>query len=107
MHMRDRVKAVIDAKPELSVRGVSLAAGLSDSMLNKFLKGYTDSMTVRNAEKLASALGVDRVWLIFGEGDSEPEEGSEIAALFRAIPDNQKPLAMQILEVFKQTGANG
>jgi lambda repressor-like predicted transcriptional regulator len=43
MGMRERIKATIEAKPGLTVRSVSLAAGLSDSLLSKFLKGQNDS----------------------------------------------------------------
>ena len=39
MDMRQRIIATIEGKDDLSVRKVSLAAGMSDSALNKFLTG--------------------------------------------------------------------
>lgn len=105
MDMRARIMAVIERSPSLSVRSVSLAAGLSDSMLHKFLRGGTDSMTIRNAEKLAEALGVDPQWLIFGEGD--PEAASDIETIFRRIPAEQQDQARRVLETFARTGTDG
>jgi transcriptional regulator with XRE-family HTH domain len=103
--MRQRIKAVIDAKPELTVRSVSLAAGLSDSMLHKFLRGGTDSMTIKSAEKLAHALGVDPIWLIFGEGD--PDQATDLGKVFERIPQAQREQALRVLETFARTGTDG
>lgn len=105
MGMRARINAVLAEKPDLSVRSVSLAAGLSDSMLHKFLKGGTDSMTIKNAEKLAKALAVDPIWLIFGEGDRDAASEIEIAA--RNIPEDQRPQALRVLQAFARTGTDG
>lgn len=105
MDMRERIKAVIDADPSLSVRSVSLAAGLSDSMLQKFLRGGTDSMTIKTAEKLAKALCVDPQWLIFGEGSREA--ASEIMLAAKEVPEDQVPQAVRILRTFARTGTDG
>ena len=59
MDFRDRIKAVINERPELTVRKVSLEAGLSDSALHKLLTGSTKSPTLETLEKLAYALDVD------------------------------------------------
>jgi transcriptional regulator with XRE-family HTH domain len=105
MDMRARIIAAIEQRPDLTVRKVSLAAGLSDSMLHKFLTGGTDSMTIKNAEKLANALNVDPRWLIFGEG--EPDQASDIASLFRKIPPEWHEKAIAVLETFARTGTHG
>lgn len=105
MDMRARINVIIERTPGLSVRSVSLAAGLSDSMLHKFLRGGTDSMTIRNAEKLAEALNVDPRWLIFGEGD--PDQATDISALFERIPQDQRAQAWRVLETFARTGTDG
>ena len=102
MDMRDRINAVIAANPTKTVRSVSLAAGLSDSMLSKFLKGSTDSMTIRNAEKLADALEVDAQWLIFGEGD--PDQASNIADRIERLSAEHQALIDQLIN---QLGRNG
>lgn len=105
MGMRERIIATIEAKPELTVRSVSMAAGLSDSMLGKFLKGQTDSMTIKNAEKLADALGVDRVWLTYGEGD--PDQASGLESLIRRLPDESLDQVRRVIETFLRTGTDG
>jgi transcriptional regulator with XRE-family HTH domain len=105
MDMRARIIAVIEQRADLTVRSVSLAAGLSDSMLHKFLSGGTDSMTIKNAEKLAKALEVDPRWLIFGEGD--PDEASDIASLIQRIPPEWHDKAIAVLEAFARTGTYG
>ena len=105
MGMRARINAVLAEKPDLSVRSVSLAAGLSDSMLHKFLRGGTDDMKIHTAEKLAAALGVDPVWLIFGEGD--PDRATDIADIVARIPAEQHALARQLLEALARTGTDG
>lgn len=104
MDIRERIRAVIDRKG-LSVRKVSLAAGLSDSALHKFLSGSTNSPTLETVDKLADALGVDPRWLAYGEGD--PEMASDIASLFREIDEEDMPQVRRILETFRRTGTDG
>lgn len=96
MDVRDRIKVAIAAKPGQTVRSVSLAAGLSDSMLNKFLSGQTDSMTLKTCEKLADALGVDVRWLAFGEGD--PEQASDVADKIRKLSVEQQTLIENMVD---------
>lgn len=105
MDMRDRINAVIAEKPGLSVRSVSLAAGLSDGMLHKYLRGGTDSMTIRNAEKLAEALGVDPQWLIFGEGDQD--RATDISRMIERIAEEDRAQVLRILATFARTGTDG
>jgi len=105
MDMRERIKATIDANPELSVRSVSLAAGMSDSLLGKFLKGDNDSMTIKTAEKLADALGVDARWLIFGEGDAD--RATDVAAQIERLSEAQKTLVAQLVDQLRRTGTDG
>lgn len=105
MDMRERIKAVIAERDGMTVRSVSLKAGLSDSMLNKYLSGATESMTIKTAESLAKVMEVDARWLIFGEGD--PDEASDIGSLFKQIPQEHQELAMQVLRGFLRTGTDG
>src|SRR5690606_25184563 len=105
MDIRDRIRSIIDANPDMSVRSVSLAAGLSDSLLHKFLKGSTDSITLKTVDKLAEALGVDPVWLAYGEGG--PERASSISALFDKIAEEDKAAALRMLESLARTGTDG
>lgn len=105
MDIRERIKAVIDREPDMTVRSVSLAAGLSDSALHKFLTGATDSITLKTVDKLADALGVDPVWLAYGEGD--PDLAADVGRLMERIPENRRSEALAILEVFARTGTDG
>ena len=102
MDLRDRIRSIIDADDKLSVRNVSLRAGLSDSWLDKLLKGLVRSPTVENIEKLAEALDVDPRWLAFGEG--EKERYSDISKMIESMNDNQADIARQLLEVLVRTG---
>lgn len=102
MDIRARIIGTIAEKPGLTVRSVSLAAGLSDSMLQKFLSGQTDSMTIKTAEKLAEALDVDARWLIFGEG--EPDQATDVAAKIQRLSDAQRELVAQLVEQLGRTG---
>lgn len=105
MDMRTRIMAVIAANKDFTVRGISLAAGMSDSMLNKFLKGNTESMTIKNAENLADALGVDLVWLMRGEGDSS--RATDIALKIERLSAEHKALVEQLVVQFGRTGTDG
>jgi len=105
MGMRERIQSVIDNTQGLSVRSVSLAAGMSDSMLNKFLRGQTDSMTIKTAEKLAEALGVDFIWLAKGEGDSS--RGADVANQIERLSIEHQELVAQLVAQLGRTGTYG
>ena len=105
MDIRDRIRMVIDENPDLTVRGVSLAAGLSDSMLGKFLKGSVESLTLKTVDKLADALGVDPRWLAYGEGDPEP--ASTINDIWDRIAERDRATARKMLEGLARTGTHG
>lgn len=104
MDFRDRINAIIDADDELTVRNVSLKAGLSDSALNKLLKGDVRSPTLETIEKLAEALDVDARWLAFGEGD--PERYADVGRLLETMRDERRKQAMEFLQVFARTGTD-
>lgn len=95
MDLRARIQAIIDAKPELTFRKVSLDAGLSDSMLHKFMTGQTKSITVENLEAVAGALGVTLRHLMFGEPDIE-----NVSYIWDHIPERRRKKALQALEAF-------
>lgn len=89
----------------MSVRNVSLRAGLSDSALQKFLTGRTESLTLVTVDKLAEALGVDARWLAYGEGDRD--RATEVAKVWERIAERDREQAMRVLEAFARTGTNG
>ena len=102
MDLRDRIRSVIDADDRLSVRNVSLRAGLSDSWLHKLLNGDVRSPTLEAIEKLADALDVDPRWLAFGEGT--PEMFSDIGEMLSRASEDQAEMARQMLRVLLRSG---
>jgi transcriptional regulator with XRE-family HTH domain len=98
MDIRERINQIIDADPDMTVRSVSLKAGLSDSMLHKFLRGDTKSPTLDTVDKLAGALGVDARWLAYGEGSAE--RAADVSKIFDRIAQQDQERALRILEAF-------
>lgn len=105
MDIRQRIESVIEARDDLTVRSVSLKAGLSDSALHKFLKGSIQSLTLDTVDKLAKALGVDARWLAYGEGDQD--EAGDLGPLLRRIAESDREQVRKILETFARTGTDG
>ena len=105
MDIRRRIQHLIDKDRDLTVRNVSLAAGLSDSYLGKFLKGDVESLTLKTVDKLAEALDVDARWLAYGEGD--PERFSDISAIWERIHEEDRERARAVLAAFARTGTDG
>jgi len=99
MDLRVRIQAIIDQNPGLTYRKVSLDAGLSDSMLHKFMTGQTKSITVENLEAIARALGVSLRHLMFGHPDDD-----KVAFIWDHIPERRRQQALQILETFADNG---
>jgi transcriptional regulator with XRE-family HTH domain len=105
MDIRERILSVINQNADMSVRSVSLAAGLSDSALHKFLSGATESITLKTVDKLAEALKVDARWLAYGEGD--PELATNVSKLFDRIAEEDRAAAIRMLESLARTGTSG
>lgn len=103
MDIRDRIRKVLDERPDLSPRNVSLSAGLSDSMVHKYLTGATRSMTVENLEAIAKALGVSPRWLVFGDGPAEPD--GKLVYIWDHIPKRRREQALRVLEAFVDGGS--
>ena len=101
MDLRQRIDRAMKAK-DLTLRGVSLAAGLSDSMLHKFMTGQTRSITVDNLEKVAEALGVSLRHLMFGDPDEE-----KVSYIWDHIPERRRQQALQVLQTFADDNDNG
>lgn len=105
MDIRERIRWAIDQKPELTVRNVSLEAGLSDSALHKFLTSQTTDLKLGTVTKLAEALGVDPIWLAYGEGDPEP--ASDLGDIMRKLSEQDRATVYQLAERFARTGTGG
>jgi transcriptional regulator with XRE-family HTH domain len=101
MDLRDRIKAKIDEIDGATVRSISLKAGLSDSMLHKFLSAQTKSITIDNLEKIAEALDTSVRFLLYGE------EGDNVTSIYRRIPDDRKKHALEVFESFAAGDGRG
>ncbi len=97
MDVKQRIREIIAARDDLSVRGVSLKAGMSDSALHKFLT--TDaSMSIANLERVAEAMGVTVVSLL---GEPEPAVATaNVVRLWSRIAARDQSQALAILETF-------
>jgi DNA-binding Xre family transcriptional regulator len=103
MDLRTRIQQIIDRNPGMTYRSVSLAAGLSDSMMHKFMTHQTKSITVENLEAIAKALGVSMRHLMFGDPDDE-----KVAYIWDHIPERRRKQALEILQTFTDgDGTNG
>lgn len=102
MTPRERLAAVMKEK-DMSARAVSLKAGLSDSLVHKYLTGQTKSITVDNLEKVAKALGVSLRYLMFGKAEDE-----NLHYIWDYIPSTRRKQALDILETFtdRDTGSD-
>jgi lambda repressor-like predicted transcriptional regulator len=96
MDLRKRIAEQIAKHEGMTIRSLSIQAGLSDSALHKFMTKQTKSLTTDNLEKIAAALGVSVRELWWGNGDGK------ISYIWDHIPDERKPQALRILESFAE-----
>ena len=99
MDVRDRIRQIIEANPELSFAGVSKAAGLSDSAVHKFCTRQVQSMTLGNIEKVAAALGMSLVELLSPDENDRKAE-AEVIEIWDHIPLERREQAKDILKTF-------
>lgn len=106
MDIRSRIRQVLAEHPDWTPSGISLKAGLSNSMLGKFLNpdgpGGIKSMTTDRLEAVAKALDVNPRWLMFG--DYPKKVDPKIAYIWDRIPPTRQDQALAILETFAEDG---
>lgn len=108
MDLRDRIRAAIEQQGT-SARAVSLAAGLSDSGLPKYLTGQNKSMTLDTLTAVARALGKSPQSLAFGESGSTPAdddldfEERTLVDLFRKLSEANRRLVVQLARSLSET----
>lgn len=103
MSIRERIDQAIAQKPGMTYRKVSLLAGLSDSMMHKFMTNSTQSMSIDKLISVADVLEVDPRWLIFGE-ETPP---NAVVNIWDKISDANKPRALAILRTFVDEPKDG
>lgn len=96
MDLRARIQEQIDKHDGMTVRSLSIKAGLSDSALHKFMTGKTKSLTTDNLEKIAAALEMTARELWWGNEDGK------ISYIWDHIPDDRKGQALRTLESFAE-----
>lgn len=94
MDVRGRLRKIIDEKG-LNPNKVSLAAGLSSSMVHKFLTEQTKSITVDNLEKVAEACGVSLRYLLYGD-----EEQSNVVYWYDKLNERDQRRVLRLMEDF-------
>lgn len=98
--IRSRISSTIEARDDLTVRGVSLAIG-SDSLLHKFLSGANKSIKLETIAAIADAMDVTLSWLLFGAelGPSETVlSGRQLDAIADRALDEIQP-GMSLAEI--------
>jgi DNA-binding Xre family transcriptional regulator len=98
MDLRQRIRDEIAKHEGMTIRSLSVKAGLSDSALHKFMTGATKSLTTDNLEKIAAALELSARELWWGNGDGK------ISYIWDHIPDSRKEQALRVLETFADKG---
>lgn len=96
MTIRARIDEAIALNPGMTYRKLSLEAGMSDSMVHKFMTSATQSMSIDKLITVADVLNVDPRWLIFGE--TTPP--NSVINIWDKIAEADKPRALAILEAF-------
>lgn len=96
MDLRARITEEMAKHAGMTVRSLSIQAGLSDSALHKFMTGRTKSLTTDNLEKIAEALGITARQLWWGNADGK------VAYIWDHIPDERKDLALEVLQRFAE-----
>ncbi|WP_394659918.1 hypothetical protein [uncultured Novosphingobium sp.] len=96
--LRERIKARIESTDGLSVRSVSLSAGASDSLLNKFLTKQTNSLKLSFLGRVADILEITLEELVAGKPLTSRLTCEEIDALAASAADEIQP-SMSIAEI--------
>jgi transcriptional regulator with XRE-family HTH domain len=96
--IRKRLEAAVNLNSGMTYRKLSLLAGLSDSLIHKFMTGATHSMSIDTLINVAEVLNVDSRWLIFGDTRLR----DSLASTWEQISDSDKPRALAILRLFAE-----
>lgn len=100
----ERIKALIE-RSGMSYQDLERMTGVKKSSLQRYASGVTTKIPLDVIETLAKAFGVSREYLMGWEEKENPGEpkltGEEelLLKLFRQIPADRQPEALQLLEV--------
>ena len=79
----ERLRARIEADPNLTAAGLAVKAGLDNSTIRQLLSGRIETPTMRTAEKICAALGTTVEEFM---SNAETEEEREIVRLVSRLP---------------------
>ena len=83
----DRLKAVIEADPDLTVTGLSVRSGLSDAAVRRILSGHVKNPRLDTAMKICRTLGTTIEDFM---GDPVDPVERDIAALVSRLPEDAR-----------------
>ena len=101
----ERIKALIDSS-DLSYQELEKLTGIKKSSLQRYASGVTTKIPLDVIEKLSIAFNVSQEYLMgWDEKKSSPSEPSltegeeQMLKLFRLIPEDRQPEALELLRV--------
>lgn len=80
-----RLKAQIDADPDITAASLSVKAGLSNAAIRHWLNGDSKSPTLESARKICAALGTTLEEFM---SEAKSQEEKEIVRLVMLLPDH-------------------
>lgn len=86
-----RLRAYLDAHPELTPAGVAKSAGLDSSTVRKLLSGENQSIRFATAEKICRALGTTVADFMAGQDQAEL---TEIARLYSKLSSDEQRILL-------------
>ena len=87
----ERLRAALDADPNLTEAGLAVKAGLSNSVVRKILAGTTKNPRVDTARRICAALGTTLEEFM---SEAQTPEEREIVRLLAQLPE---PLRQKLL----------
>ncbi|TDE34149.1 helix-turn-helix domain-containing protein [Antarcticimicrobium sediminis] len=92
-----RLKAILDSRPEITESGLATKAGLSDSVVRKILKGTTKNPRVDTAIKVCAALGTTLEDFMSGAFEAGPIPADTEAQRIRSLLSQLSPRERRLL----------
>lgn len=90
--LREAIAEILGRRPDLTISGLSQAAGLDSSTLRKYLSGTLVSLTIETAEKVALAAGMPLSRLLVLNKADEAALLDLIEMLSRAGPETRRDI---------------
>ncbi len=99
-----KLKAVIDADPNLTAAGLSVKAGLGNSAIRAWFAGTNQSPRIESARKVCEALGTTLEEFL---SDAQTEEERQIVRLVSQLPEDLRRQLIGYGEALAATSRTG